>query len=200
MDSLRSCREYYSGPGSYREDLTEPYVEWLREFVTKENIGSIVDLGCGDFNEGRQLVSLVPKYTGVDIVEGVIQRNREEYGNNNVDFLCLDIVSDELPNGELCLVRQVLQHLCNAEIQEVLYKLKRYKYSVITETVYDKTRANAYSIDISKDRSTRRNQKSGVYLDEAPFNEKIEILKVLPYSENIDLVISLLCSDKYNLE
>lgn len=168
--------------------------------MIKENICSIVDLGCGDFNVGQQLVSLVPKYIGVDIVEGVIHRNREKYGNSNVDFLCMDMVSEELPDGELCLVRQVLQHLCNAEIQQVLYKLKKYKYAVITEMVYDKTKTNVYNMDIGKDRSTRRNQKSGVYLEEAPFNEKIEIIKILPYSEDINLVMSLLHSDKYSLE
>ncbi len=62
--------EYYSGVGSYREDLIIPYKEWLKDFIAKENISSIVDLGCGDFNIGKQLTSMVSQYTGVDIVEG----------------------------------------------------------------------------------------------------------------------------------
>lgn len=186
--------EYYSGSGSYREDLIIPYVDWLSEFVVQKNIHSIVDLGCGDFNVGNRLSSIVSQYTGVDIVEGVIQNNIKKYGNTNVNFVCLDIVSDELPDGELCLVRQVLQHLSNAEIQKVLDKLVKYKYSVITEMVYDKAKTDHYNVDINIDRSTRRNSKSGVYLEEAPFNKEIEIIKIMPYSENINLVMSLLHS------
>lgn len=187
--------EFYSGSGSYREDLIAPYIEWLSSFIVQENIQNIVDLGCGDFNVGSRLTSMVSHYTGVDIVEKVIQSNIKKYGNDNVNFMCLDIVSDDLPDGELCLVRQVLQHLSNAEIQRILDKLKKYKYSVIVEMVYDKAKAHQYNADINMDRSTRRNQKSRVYLEEAPFCKEIEIIKILPYSENINLCISLLYGD-----
>lgn len=184
--------EYYSGSGSYRDDLVGPYIEWLKEFITKEKIESIVDLGCGDYNIGKRLSILGPQYIGVDIVEGLTQYNEKYYGNSNVKFMCLDIVSDDLPDGELCLIRQVFQHLHNSEIKQVLNKLNKYKYSVITEMVYDKAKASTYNIDIKDSRSTRRNQKSGVYLEENPFSKEIEIIKVLPYGENVNLVISLL--------
>jgi len=35
----------------------------------------------------------------------------------DAQFLCLDIISDELPDGDLCLLREVLQHLSNREMR-----------------------------------------------------------------------------------
>ena len=195
----RGSGKYYSGSGSYREDLIIPYKEWLGDFISRENIQSIVDLGCGDFNVGGQLASLVPKYIGVDIVKGLIQDNKNRFGSSSVSFECLDIVADELPDGDVCLVRQVLQHLSNAEIIQVLNKLNKYKYSVITEMVYDKSKTNMYNADIKENRETRRSQKSGVYLEEAPFSREFEIVKILPYGKDENLVMSLLCGDNTKL-
>ena len=62
--------------------------------------------------------------TAVDIVETLIERNKTLFKRDNLEFLCLDIVKDELPKADCVIIRQVLQHLSNTEIQHILKKLK----------------------------------------------------------------------------
>ena len=83
----------------------------------------VCDLGCGDFNIGKQLVKHTKKYVAVDIVTALIAYNTEKYKEENLEFLCLDIAVDDLPAGDCALLRQVLQHLSNAEVQAIVRKL-----------------------------------------------------------------------------
>src|SRR5690242_189516 len=46
--------EFYSGPGSYG-DIVVAYVEFLAGYIEANKIKTVVDIGCGDFNIGRQL-------------------------------------------------------------------------------------------------------------------------------------------------
>jgi hypothetical protein len=43
------------------------------------------------------------------------------------------MVANALPDGDVCLIRQVFQHLSNAEVNEVLRKLNKFKKVYITE-------------------------------------------------------------------
>ena len=111
--------QFCSGDGS-SEGFARPYAESIQSLIGTHGVKTILDLGCGDFAVGRLLASPGVKYTGVDVVEPLIQRNRVLFENDHTRFLCLDMTSDALPMADLCLVRQVLQHLSNAEIRAVL--------------------------------------------------------------------------------
>jgi len=95
----------------------------------------VVDLGCGDFSVGRQLLEHVRamNYVGCDIVPELIRVHAASVDDPRVSFRQLDIVTGELPEGDICLVRQVLQHLSNADIGRVLDKLAKYPAVYITE-------------------------------------------------------------------
>ena len=99
----------------------------------------MIDLGCGDFTVGRELTERLKnvKYTGCDIVPELIAHNARAFSNHRIAFKALDIVHDELPDGDICLVRQVLQHLPNEDIKHVLAKLANYKAVFITEIIPD---------------------------------------------------------------
>ena len=61
--------DFYSGSGSHSPELVLPYIEVLTAFLTSfENPLTVCDLGCGDFNIGKQLVQHSKKYVAVDIV------------------------------------------------------------------------------------------------------------------------------------
>ena len=60
----------------------------------------VCDLGCGDFNIGKELVRYTSKYIGVDIVPDLVDRNIEKYRDENLEFHCLNIAEDELPTGD----------------------------------------------------------------------------------------------------
>ena len=106
----------------------------------------------------------------MDIVEELVAQNQARYGNENVSFRCLDLIADELPDADICLVRQVLQHLSNAQIASVLTKLKKYRYVLITEHYPAPHLAIAPNLDKPHGSDTRTFDNSGVYLDAPPFN------------------------------
>ena len=97
----------------------------------------------------------------------LIAHNRQNFAD--VDFRVLDIVRDELPKGEVAIIRHVLQHLSNAEIANVVARL-RYPFLIVTEHLPDGDFAP------NKDQKTgvsiRLGSKSGVVLTEPPFSVK----------------------------
>jgi SAM-dependent methyltransferase len=161
--------EYCSGAGSC-EEYAIPYRDALFELIRKNRINSIVDLGCGDFRIGKLLAESGIRYTGVDIVPELIDRNNRAFGGGNVSFQCIDIVDKSLPAGELCLIRQVFQHLSNEQIVSVLSKTNQYKWVVVTEHFPADCDLVVPNINKPHGPDTRITDNSGVYLDRPPFN------------------------------
>ena len=162
---------FYSGMGSHHPEIIGPYIAALTSFLTsfKKPI-DVCDLGCGDFNVGKELVKYTKKYTAVDIVPELIAYNKSIFKANNLEFSCLDISNDELPLRDCALVRQVLQHLSNTEVLSIVNKLSSFRYVIITEHVPE----GAYipNRDIISGQGTRLKKKSGLLLSAPPFNFK----------------------------
>jgi SAM-dependent methyltransferase len=173
---------YYSGEGSHLPELVQPYLERMRSFLTSLDTPIyLLDLGCGDFNVGKELVRFTQKYIAVDIVEELIVYNQEKFKATNLEFHCMNIVTDEWPKADCVVLRQVLQHLSNAEIADVVEKLKQYTYLILTEHLPgDDFTPN---VDILSGQGTRLKKQSGVVLTEAPFYltflEQKELLSVI---------------------
>ena len=103
--------DFYSGEGSHHPDIVNPYINALTSFLTSfESPLVVCDLGCGDFNVGKELVKHTESYIAVDIVQALIEDNKEKFREDNLEFRCLDIATDSLPFGDCVLLRQVLQH------------------------------------------------------------------------------------------
>jgi SAM-dependent methyltransferase len=125
---------FSSGDGSHAPAIYEPYVAAVRDFfATLPAEPDVVDLGCGDFNVGRLIRPYCANYVAGDVVAAMIERNRQLPDAADVDFRCLDIAKDPLPEGEVVMIRQVLQHLSNADIARVLPKLRAYRYAIVTD-------------------------------------------------------------------
>jgi 2-polyprenyl-3-methyl-5-hydroxy-6-metoxy-1,4-benzoquinol methylase len=175
-------RPFCSGDGSIREDAVQPYLRVIRQYIEANDLKQVVDLGCGDFGVGSQLVRSALHYTGVDVVPELVRYNQEHFACRGVEFRCLDIIEDELPEGELCLVRQVLQHLSNEQIWKTLQSLVRYRHVIVTEHVYSGPglRRNR---DKPQGPGTRLPKRSGVFLESPPFNCPAKILLEVPLAE-----------------
>ena len=92
---------FYSGVGSHEPEIINPYIDTVTKFLTSfENPIIVCDLGCGDFNVGKELVKYTEKYIAVDIVEELIARNKSTFIADNLEFYCLDIAVDDLPSGD----------------------------------------------------------------------------------------------------
>lgn len=164
---------FCSGPGTVDDRVTGPYLELLHgERIRPLIEGRVfVDLGCGDFRVGRELLPLCDRYIGVDIVEPLIDQHRARYATNEqVDFAHLDIINEPLPEGDVCFVRQVLQHLSNDQIGLILPKLAAYDFVFITEHYPTPNHRVRPNLDKAHGGGVRVERNSGVYLEEAPFS------------------------------
>ena len=176
-------RPFCSGDGSIREEAVGPYCAMIRDFIAANNIRRVVDLGCGDFAVGSRFVDPAVDYVGIDVVPDLIRYNQEHFAVPGVEFRCMNIIEDELPPGDLCLVRQVLQHLSNAQIQQTLKSLRRYRYVIATEHVYAGAglRRNR---DKPQGPGTRIPRRSGVFLESSPFNCPAKLVLEVPLADN----------------
>jgi len=165
--------DFYSGVGSHHPEVVNPYIAVLKSFFASFKSPLVVcDLGCGDFNVGKELVKHTAKYVAVDIVTDLIAHNKEKFAANNLEFHCLDIAVDELPSGDCALLRLVLQHLSNAEIQSIVSKLTDFKYVIITEHVPEGDFAP--NKEIISGQGIRLKKQSGLNVLEPPFNFKVK--------------------------
>jgi SAM-dependent methyltransferase len=189
----REDRPFCSGDGSIREDAVGPYCDVVRTFIENSNIKRVVDLGCGDFGVGSRLINPGIHYTGVDVVPDLIDYNQKYFGSPSVEFRRLNIIEDDLPPGDLCLMRQVLQHLSNAQIKKALKSLSRYRYVIATEHVYqgDDLRRN---LDKPQGPGTRIPKRSGVFLESPPFDCPARLMLEVSLSEHESLRSVLISS------
>ena len=75
----RGKTDFYSGAGSHNLEIINPYIDVLISFLTSfKSPLTVCDLGCGDFNIGKELVKYTKKYVAVDIVESLIAHNKEK--------------------------------------------------------------------------------------------------------------------------
>jgi|APGre2960657373_1045057.scaffolds.fasta_scaffold59875_2 SAM-dependent methyltransferase len=95
-----------SGPGSFPEN-NKNYFLFLKEFLNKNNIKSVVDYGCGDFKLYKDFPWNDIKYLGIDVSETAINI-ANDYSNNNIKFLCKETI--DLPEADLLLVKDVFGH------------------------------------------------------------------------------------------
>ncbi len=165
--------DFYSGEGSHRPEIVNPYIAAVTTFLNSfENAITVCDLGCGDFNVGKELVQHTQKYTALDIVPSLIARNKEKYKAPNLEFQCLDIATANLPSADCAILRQVLQHLSNAEVKSIVHKLAAFKYVILTEHIPEGEFVP--NKDIISGQGNRLKKRSGVNLLAAPFNLKVK--------------------------
>jgi len=165
--------EFYSGEGSHLPEIINQYITIVTSFLKSFESPLIVcDLGCGDFNIGKELVKHTKKYIAIDIVNDLIDFNKEKFKDEKLEFQCLDIAKDDLPVGVCAIIRQVLQHLSNTEIKTILNKLSEFKYIILTEHL--PIGDFEPNIDIISGQGIRLKKQSGIDISTPPFNFKVK--------------------------
>ena len=164
----KKALNFNSGPGSHNEKLVLPYVKFINSFLIDKKLKSIIDLGCGDFNVGKNIYKHVHKYYAFDIVPELIKTNKKKFNDKKIVFECKNFIDDTLPKADGVIIRQVLQHLDNKSITKILNKIKSYKYAIITEHIPK----NIFTPNIDKNigLTTRLEFNSGINVEIEPFN------------------------------
>ena len=122
-----------SGPGSEPQKAAI-YLNTLQGLIREPDraIHSVVDIGCGDWSLSKGIEWENISYTGIDIVPELIEDLNERYGSDRIRFVHANIVKNDLPVGDLAIVKDVLQHLSNESVLAFLKKLPKYRFVLIT--------------------------------------------------------------------
>lgn len=134
-----------SGPGS-GEVFTLAYRSFLSSFIRVKGIRSVLDIGCGDWQFSKLIDWSRIDYHGIDVASDVIEANTEKYAKANIKFSHLDAVECDLPDADLVIIKDCLQHLSTENVQIILDKLKRYKNVLVIQDVKGR-RVNGDCVD-----------------------------------------------------
>jgi len=124
-----------SGQGSTLQLNQHTYVPFLKEFILSKKISTVVDLGCGDFICGPFIYNdLDIIYHGYDAYKKLIEYNQSVYSRYTFTHLDFYHKKEEIIEGDLCILKDVLMHWTHDEIADFLDYLiehKKFKYILI---------------------------------------------------------------------
>lgn len=126
-----------SGQGSTYEYNKDSYIPFLKDFIKTNNIKDVVDLGCGDFICGNHIYGdLDVSYTGYDTYKKIIDHHQKRYDSSKYTFIHLDFYNhkEQIKNGDLCILKDVIQHWSLFHIYSFLDYIienKKFKYILI---------------------------------------------------------------------
>jgi SAM-dependent methyltransferase len=173
-----------AGTGS-TADVTKTYRVFLETFMREKKIASVVDFGCGDWEFSRLIDWRDIRYTGIDVVKHVIEKNNEVYRSDRIQFMTVEGIHEDLPKGDLIVCKDVLQHLANEDILLFLKKVSKFKHCLITNDLYNPFTILPTNSDLQKRGGCRQ-----IDLTLPPFNCFGE--KILTYEAEDGLIKQVL--------
>jgi hypothetical protein len=104
--------------------------------VLDDDVRSLLDLPCGDWNWMRLVDLSNVAYTGADVVRPLIDRNRRLFGRNGIEFVVFDLLNSAAVPGshDIALCRDFLGHFTPQEGVEMLAKLAAASRYVLVTT------------------------------------------------------------------
>ena len=148
-----------SGPGSSLL-VNKKYISFLESFLKNNNIKNVIDYGCGDWQFSQYINWNGVDYLGLDIVDSVIDSNKNKFPNYS--FVCDIDIFNYLDGKELIIIKDVLMHWPDDEIEKFLDKLIKYNIWILL-------------VNSAKNQPTKRKLKIGHYVpleyDKFPLNK-----------------------------
>lgn len=135
-------KESRSGKGSDTEQTRKIKTE-LINLIRSYNIGSIVDVACGDLNWMQTVLqeTKIEKYVGLDIVKPLIEENKRKLPQ--YEFFHRNVVDEPFPYvADLIICRDVFVHLKFEDIQKVLKKIAKSGSKFLLLTTFTGDRQN----------------------------------------------------------
>jgi hypothetical protein len=120
-------RESLSGPGSSL-DFTQNLRAWLPDVFVRYDIRTMLDAPCGDWNWMRHVdLRYLHRYVGLDVNQHIIIGNRQRHQTySTVVFQYANILTTgiHIDRSDLILCRDLLQHLPNDQVTELLSRFQ----------------------------------------------------------------------------
>ncbi len=156
----------------------------LPRILRQYEIGSMLDVPCGDFH-WMQTVDLGQiEYVGGDIVKPMVDELTAKYASPRRRFAHLDITSDPLPKVDLIFCRDCFIHLPFELIDKALENFSRSSARYLLTTTYRHWPIN-YDTEVGGVR--------GVDLTASPFNlpQPIEMVQECPVGVATEVVVCM---------
>jgi 2-polyprenyl-3-methyl-5-hydroxy-6-metoxy-1,4-benzoquinol methylase len=133
----KSGIESASGSGSSMH-ATEHTRQFISDTINEYDIESVLDLGCGDFNWFSSIIKEYPElnYTGWDAGSDLVEILNNANPQDNVNFYVKDIVTEEYPDVDLIVCRDVLFHMRDEIATTVVNKVKESSATYFLSTCY----------------------------------------------------------------
>lgn len=154
-------RETISGIGSEIKQ-TETLIKDLGKLLNDLDTTSLLDIPCGDLSWMQKIDLSKIHYTGADIVEELIEKNKDRYKDkSNFEFKVLNLINDPLPGSDIIIVRDCFVHFSFADIFRSLENIRSSGCKYLLTTTFPKHPVN-YNITTGEWRT--------INLQEKPFN------------------------------
>ena len=130
-------KEKGSGAGS-RPKFNKEYILFLENFLRDNDIKSVIDFGCGDWQFSRYIDWGSVDYLGLDIVDTVIEDNKKQF--SQYSFVSDTDVFKYLEGREFIIIKDVIMHWPNEEILSFLDKLVTYDIKILLVNVFGQSK------------------------------------------------------------
>jgi len=115
-------------------------------------ITSILDIPCGDFNWMKEIVDSFEEYHGGDILQRCIDENNQKFANEKIKFSVIDLLTDNIPECDLLIVRDVIGHYPLKDGKKILQNIKKSKVKyLLTTSWYNVLDSNYYTKHENRD-------------------------------------------------
>ena len=124
----------FSGLGS-NPDIALPYVNFVKKIIDEYKVATVLDVGHGDWAMWRDYKFEDTIYMGIDVAKGLSAQNTKIFESKNRKFLETSALGS-LPDADLLLCKDVLQHLSLRDIDVILEKLSKFQYVIICNDMF----------------------------------------------------------------
>ena len=112
-----------SGPGSDPQ-VSADWLVFLQKFIAENNIKSILDLGSGDGRLVSKLNLENMSYVGIEASNAAVALFYKNNKDKNYRIINSSIIDEEYPQSDLIIIKDVLQHNPNSDVNKILNKIK----------------------------------------------------------------------------
>ena len=113
-----------SGTGSTSTAATT-YRNTVKELISRKNVKKVLDLGHGDWEIWSDYQFEGVEYVGIDVANSLSEVLAKKFKQENLTFRFGDAITDNLPVADLCITKDVLQHLPLGDVIKILEKIQR---------------------------------------------------------------------------
>ena len=142
-------------------------------FFADFGIDSLIDVPCGDFNWVKELDLTAINYVGLDSSSHIIKELRSKHPSHI--WIQFDVLSDQLPFSKFVLMRDLLVHLSNEEIESALANVIRSGSIYLAVTNFSGVNFN---LDFTRHHYRKRVYWRPINLQLEPFNFPPPVIRI----------------------